>query len=64
MFPEWSRVAKLARELQGKLHATLVNLGFHGVKCLCGPKWTEVARSGTEIARENQCDLRSGPHWQ
>ena len=44
MFPKWSKVTKLAQELQGKSHATSVHLGFHGVKCLCGPKWSNVAR--------------------
>ena len=48
---EWSEVAKLARELQGKLHATSAHLGFHGVKCLCGPKWTEMDRSGPKWHR-------------
>ena len=40
---KWSEVAKLARKLQGKPHATSAHLGFHGVKCLCGPVWSGVA---------------------
>ena len=26
--------------------------------------WSSVVQCGTEIAEENQCDLRSGPQWQ